>query len=151
MATNGQESTMTQQQILTTATLDQLRKTWRHAVAKSDDESLSDKARRVADEIADDVRAEILRRGEVPNPITKSVPLRAYSGWVVDCYEDGTFVARQTNGPALGPVEDSFKDAVHFVKHGEPVLKSRQDEPQGAISWDGQGGTFNEARGPRVS
>ena len=114
---------MTQQQILTAASLDELRKCWRTAVAKSDDESLSDRARRVADEIADDVRAEIQKRGEVPNPIEKTVALRKYPGWEVCCYADGTFVARQTNGLALGPVENSFQDAVYFAKHGEPKLR----------------------------
>jgi len=56
-----------------------------------------------------------------PNPIIRTTALRAYAGWNVLEYADGTFAAAQVNGTALSPVERSFADALYFVKHDAPA------------------------------
>jgi hypothetical protein len=55
---------------------------------------------------------------QTPNPFQKTVALRAYRGWEVRCYADGTFAAADTRSPALGPVEQTFKAAVAFARSG---------------------------------
>lgn len=55
-----------------------------------------------------------------PNPVLRSTQLRAYPGWFVREYADGTFVAVHTGG-ACSPVEFTFNHAVHFARHDEPV------------------------------
>lgn len=57
---------------------------------------------------------------EPTNPVVRTTALRAYPGWIVREHADGAFVAAQMNGVGLSPVERSFADAVHFVRHGEP-------------------------------
>lgn len=59
----------------------------------------------------------------VPNPVVRQTALRAFPGWVVREYADGTFDANQPNGVAMSPVERSFADAVYFAKHGRPVSR----------------------------
>jgi hypothetical protein len=54
-----------------------------------------------------------------PNPITKTTALRAYAGWIVRTYADGTFDAVESNGLAISPAVDSFRAAVAFVRESE--------------------------------
>lgn len=51
---------------------------------------------------------------ECPNPVVKTIALRAYSGWSVRKYQNGMFDA--TNGSALTMGCDTFQDAVAAVK-----------------------------------
>ena len=60
---------------------------------------------------------------EEPNPIVQVTNLRAYPGWVIREYANGTFDAINTKGTGLSPVERSFADALYFVQHGEPVIR----------------------------
>lgn len=60
---------------------------------------------------------------QVPNPVVRETLLRAYPRWRIREYADGTFVADDTRGVALSPAEESFADALYFVRHGEPCMK----------------------------
>lgn len=51
-----------------------------------------------------------------PNPVVKSTALRAYPGWTVRAYADGTYDGAQTNGLGLTIVVDSFSEAVAEVR-----------------------------------
>ena len=51
---------------------------------------------------------------DVPNPVIRETPLRAYPGWVVREYLDGLYDA--TNGLALSPGFRSFAETVAHVR-----------------------------------
>lgn len=51
-----------------------------------------------------------------PNPVVARTPLRAYPGWVVRQYADGTFDADNTRGAGLSPVVDTFREAVAWAR-----------------------------------
>lgn len=52
------------------------------------------------------------------NPIAKTTDLRAYPGWVVREYADGTFDCAERNGVAVSPAHETFADAVAFARNG---------------------------------
>lgn len=70
-------------------------------------------------EFSERIVHELAKRGEVPNPIVKTTALRAYPGWHVHGYADGTFVI--ASGTAWACV-DTFDDALYFARHGEPRI-----------------------------
>jgi hypothetical protein len=55
-------------------------------------------------------------KAELSNPVMRTIPLRAYRGWVVREYADGTYDASDTRGVGLTPITDSFKDAVAAIR-----------------------------------
>lgn len=56
------------------------------------------------------------------NPVVRTTPLRAYPGWVVRQYADGTFDSCQVSGGiALSPGYDTFAEAVAFARSGGTV------------------------------
>lgn len=52
-----------------------------------------------------------------PNPVVKTTALRAYPGWVVREYADGTYSSSDERGVAWAAV-DTFAMAVAFARSG---------------------------------
>lgn len=50
------------------------------------------------------------------NPVVKTTTLRAYPGWVVREYQDGTYDGAQTNGPAITIGAETFQLAIAEVR-----------------------------------
>ena len=74
------------------------------------------RAHRLARERMSIARDELARRGEVPNPIVRTTPLRAYPTWSVREYFDGHFDAAANAGLGLSWGCASFAEAVAAVK-----------------------------------
>jgi hypothetical protein len=57
---------------------------------------------------------ESARHALQANPVVKETPLRAYPGWAVREYRNGTFDC--ANAAAISPGYDTFAEAVEFAK-----------------------------------
>lgn len=59
---------------------------------------------------------ELANRGEYPNPVIKTTPIRVASGWVAREYYDGMYDAIQSNDGAMSCGLASFQAAVDWAK-----------------------------------
>lgn len=56
------------------------------------------------------------------NPVVKTTTLRAYPGWIVRTYQDGTFDGAEVNGPGVTIGYRSFSDVVAQIRGRERSL-----------------------------
>lgn len=51
-----------------------------------------------------------------PNPVVRQTDLRAYQGWTVREFADGTFDAVSPQGGGMTPVFDTFGEVINFLR-----------------------------------
>lgn len=51
-----------------------------------------------------------------PNPVVRTTPLRAYPGWVIREYADGTYDGADLNGPGLTTIASRWHQALGYVR-----------------------------------